>query len=116
MIDWELLPHQVRVSGDVVRIAQEEAEAYVAGRPRRSQSAAMTPPQGRTIVDRAAVEDTTVELATRFPDAVPLPSFWGRYRLRPRMFESSQGRRDLVHDRFRDLRDEAAWRVDRLAP
>ena len=113
---WELLQRQVRVSGDVSAIPEAEAEAYFADRPRRSQLSAWASPQGKTIADRTELEAATEDVASRHPQAVPLPPFWGGYRLRPAMFEFWQGRRDRMHDRFRYLRDGDTWRIDRLAP
>jgi pyridoxamine 5'-phosphate oxidase len=113
---WELLERQVRVSGDVSGVPEAEAEAYFAERPRRSQLSAWASPQGMTIPHRAQLEAATEDIATSYPEAVPLPPFWGGYRLRPVMFEFWQGRRDRMHDRFRYLRDGDAWQIDRLAP
>lgn len=113
---WERLQRQVRVSGDVSVVDEEEAEAYFANRPRRSQLSAWASPQGRTLVDRLELEVATQQIDTRYPEVVPLPPFWGGYRLRPAMFEFWQGRRDRMHDRFRYLREGEGWRIDRLAP
>ena len=113
---WESLQRQVRVSGEVGLVPEEEAQAYFAGRPRRSQLSAWASPQGQALHDRAELEDGIARIAIRYPQAVPLPPHWGGYRLRPLMFEFWQGRRDRVHDRFRYLRDETGWSIDRLAP
>ena len=56
------------------------------------------------------------EAEARFPDEVPLPPFWGGYRLSPRMVEFWQGRRSRMHDRFAYLRAGDGWRIERLAP
>lgn len=113
---WESLQRQVRVSGAVSTVPDEEAQAYFAGRPRRSQLSAWASPQGQTLRDRAELEDEIARVADRYPEAVPLPPHWGGYRMRPEMFEFWQGRRDRVHDRFRYLRDGNDWSIERLAP
>ncbi len=113
---WELLQRQVRVSGDVAVVPDEEAEAYFADRPRRSQLSAWASPQGRRLTDRAELEAATERIDETYPETVPLPPFWGGYRLRPAMFEFWQGRRDRMHDRFRYLRENESWQIDRLAP
>jgi len=113
---WELVQRQVRVNGDVAVIPDEEAEAYFADRPRRSQLSAWASPQGQTLTDRAELEAATRRIDETYPDAVPLPPFWGGYRLRPAAFEFWQGRRDRMHDRFRYLRERDGWRIDRLSP
>lgn len=113
---WELLQRQVRVAGDVSVVPDEEGAAYFAGRPRKSQLSAWASPQGQPMADRAVLEQATEDIDGRYPDAVPLPPFWGGYRLRPAMFEFWQGRRDRMHDRFSYLREDGGWRIERLAP
>ena len=113
---WESLQRQVRVTGHVSIVPESEAEAYFAGRPRKSQLSAWASPQGRVLTERAELEAATERVDRRFPDVVPLPPFWGGYRLTPEMFEFWQGRRSRMHDRFSYLRDGTSWRVERLAP
>jgi pyridoxamine 5'-phosphate oxidase len=113
---WERLERQVRVSGPVSIIAKEESSAYFGARARRSQLSAWASPQGNVLADRAELEAATERIAQTYQADVPLPPFWGGYRLEPAMIEFWQGRRDRMHDRFRYLRDGAEWRIDRLAP
>ncbi len=113
---WEPQQRQVRVSGDVAVVPDAEAQAYFSARPRRSQLAAWASPQGRPLTDRAELEAAMQRIAAKYPDAVPLPPFWGGHCLWPAMFEFWQGRRDRMHDRFRYLREGDGWRIDRLAP
>ncbi len=113
---WESLQRQVRVSGDVTVVSREEAETYFADRPRGSQLSAWASPQGRVLTDRAELGAATQQIDQTYPDAVPIPPFWGGYRLRPAMYEFWQGRRDRMHDRFRYLRTSDGWQIDRLAP
>lgn len=113
---WELQQRQVRVSGTVTEVPEAEAAAYFAGRPRKSQLSAWASPQGQPLSGRAELEAATERVAARHPGQVPLPPFWGGYRLTPTMFEFWQGRRDRMHDRFRYLPDDIGWRIDRLAP
>ena len=113
---WETLQRQVRASGEVSLIPDDEAEAYFADRPRKSQLSAWASPQGQPLRERAELEAATETIDARHPGPVPLPPFWGGYRLRPLMFEFWQGRRDRMHDRFRYLRDGDGWAIERLAP
>jgi pyridoxamine 5'-phosphate oxidase len=113
---WESLQRQVRVSGDVTVVSREEAEAYFADRPRGSQLSAWASAQGQVLTDRAELEAATRRIDQTYPEAVPIPPFWGGYRLRPAMYEFWQGRRDRMHDRFRYLRTSDGWQIDRLAP
>ena len=113
---WELTQRQVRVAGEIGPVPEAEAAAYFAARPRKSQLSAWASPQGRPLTDRSELEEATRRIEARFPDAPPLPPFWGGYRLRPSMFEFWQGRRNRMHDRFSYLREGTSWRVERLAP
>lgn len=113
---WESMQRQVRVAGDVSTVPETEAAAYFAGRPRKSQLSAWASPQGQTLIDRAELEAATERIERRYPGAVPLPPFWGGFRLTPSMFEFWQGRRDRMHDRFCYLREGTVWRISRLAP
>ena len=80
---WERLERQVRVSGSVSVIPDDESAAYFAGRPRRSQLAAWASPQGQPLDSRVELVSATEHFAILYPDTVPLPPFWGGYRLRP---------------------------------
>jgi pyridoxamine 5'-phosphate oxidase len=124
---WERLERQVRVSGSVSVLPDDESAAYFAGRPRRSQLAAWASPQGQPLLSRVELVSATEHYAILYPDAVPLPPFWGGYRLAPETIELWQGRRSRMHDRFLYTRSEApvgvtpdagsgAWRIVRLAP
>jgi pyridoxamine 5'-phosphate oxidase len=120
---WERLERQVRVSGPVSVIPDEESAAYFAGRPRRSQLAAWASPQSQPLESRVELVSAVERAAILYPDAVPLPPFWGGYRLLPREVEFWQGRRSRLHDRFIYRRsapagDErgASWDISRLAP
>jgi len=47
---------------------------------------------------------------------VPLPPFWGGFRLKPESIEFWQGRPNRVHDRIAYERASDAWTLARLAP
>ncbi len=113
---WEVLERQVRVSGSVAVIDTAESAAYFAQRPRKSQLSAWASPQGQPLSQREELVAATELLDSRFPGDVPLPPFWGGYRLWPEMLEFWQGRRDRMHDRFCYLREGDDWRLVRLAP
>ena len=114
---WGELERQVRIEGTVTRTSREESEAYFHSRPPGSQLSAAASPQSRVIEGRATLERRVAELATGSPDGkVPLPEFWGGYRLAHEVVELWQGRPNRLHDRLRYRRVGDAWRIERLAP
>jgi pyridoxamine 5'-phosphate oxidase len=117
LFGWLALHRQVRVTGDVERFDDEEADAYFAGRPRGSQLGAWASPQSAVVVDRAEIDRLVADAERRFEDApIPRPDFWGGYRVRPTSVEFWQGRPNRLHDRLRYRRDGESWAIERLAP
>jgi pyridoxamine 5'-phosphate oxidase len=117
---WFALGWEVKVTGTAERVSLAESAKYFATRPRGSQIGAWASPQSRVISSRSLLDAKVVEMMRKLRDqAVPLPSFWGGYRVRPGTIEFWQARRNRLHDRFLyTLADTegAAWRIDRLAP
>ena len=116
-IHWWELGRQVRVDGVVEEVAADESTAYWETRPRGSQIAAWASPQSRHLTDRDELDARVAEVEKRFAGSpVPLPPFWGGYRLVPESIELWIHRDDRLHDRFRYVREGAGWRRERLAP
>jgi pyridoxamine 5'-phosphate oxidase len=113
---WDLLERQVRAAGAVEPLDEMVSAAYFAARSRRSQLSAWASAQGQPLDDRARLEAAVARLDADHPDAVPLPPFWGGYRLIPDWIEFWQGRRDRMHDRFTYVRQADHWRIERLYP
>jgi pyridoxamine 5'-phosphate oxidase len=117
VLHWWELGRQVRVEGSVEEISLEESAAYWATRPRGSQIAAWASPQSRPLPNRAALDARVTETEERFDgQGVPLPPFWGGYRLIPESIELWAHRDDRLHDRVRYTREDGGWRSERLAP
>jgi pyridoxamine 5'-phosphate oxidase len=115
---WDRLERQLRAQGPVEPLSEVESAAYFATRPRGSRLAAWASPQSRVVPDRAWLDARFAETAERFPtDDVPLPAFWGGYRLRPDLVELWQNRPDRLHDRLRYRRSaDGSWLLERLGP
>lgn len=113
---WQPLERQVRISGTVERIARDESEAYFLSRPRGHRLSAWASPQSRPVSGREELESRAAGAESRFPGDVPLPEFWGGYRLIPERIEFWQGRENRFHDRFVYERKADEWTATRLAP
>jgi pyridoxamine 5'-phosphate oxidase len=114
---WGELQRQVRVEGPVQRTSDEESAAYFRTRPPGHRLGAWASPQSRVIPSRAVLDERVAELEARHPDGdLPLPPFWGGYRLVAEVVELWQGRPNRLHDRLRYTRTPGGWRIERLAP
>jgi pyridoxamine 5'-phosphate oxidase len=117
VVHWWDLGRQVRIEGSVERTTDDESLEYWTTRPRGSQVAAWSSPQSRALSGRDELEALVDETEERFAGGeVPLPPFWGGYRLLPASIEFWTHRDDRLHDRVRYVRDAGGWRRERLAP
>jgi len=117
-LHWEIQRRQVRVEGAVGRVADDESLAYFHTRPRPSQISAWASPQSRAVAGKAELERRVAEVEERFAaeDELPLPPFWGGYRIAATAIEFWQGRPDRLHDRVRYELGDGAWSRRRLGP
>jgi pyridoxamine 5'-phosphate oxidase len=114
---WAELERQVRITGRVDRLTPGESLAYFRSRPRGSQLGAWASPQSRVIASRDVLDDALAQLETTYADGdIPLPPFWGGYRVIPDAMEFWQGRTSRLHDRLLYSRDGDHWARVRLAP
>lgn len=114
---WVDLERQVVAVGLVEQVSPQETATYFGSRPRSSQIGAWVSRQSEVITSREVLERRQVELEERFADRdVPVPPFWGGWRLVPETVEFWQGRPGRLHDRLRFRRGEQGWVVERLSP
>lgn len=118
LFTWLELERQIRIEGTAARVSEAEAEAYFQSRPKGSQIGAWASPQSQVIPGREALEQKMEELNETFKhdENLPLPPFWGGYRVHPDHFEFWQGRENRLHDRIRYTRTDTGWKIERLAP
>jgi pyridoxamine 5'-phosphate oxidase len=117
VLHWSELERQVRITGDVTRTSAEESEAYYRSRPLGSRLGAWVSHQSQAIPSRDVLEEGLREVEGRFAGGdVPLPPYWGGYRVKPGTIEFWQGRPNRLHDRIRYEREGDRWKIERLAP
>jgi pyridoxamine 5'-phosphate oxidase len=114
---WSVLERQVVIGGKVEKLTHQESEAYFASRPRGSQLGAWASHQDQILQSRAELEEAYQQFEKMYEGkTIPMPSYWGGYRLLPDRFEFWQGRPNRLHDRFRYLLKDSVWQIERLAP
>jgi pyridoxamine 5'-phosphate oxidase len=117
VLHWWELGRQVRIEGSTEETTIAESSAYWASRPRGSQLAAWASPQSQPVSGRHDLDARVAEVAERFAGAeVPLPPFWGGYRVVPDRVEFWTHRDDRLHDRVVYVREANGWSRQRLAP
>ena len=114
---WGVLQRQVRVEGGVTPLSREASAAYFHTRPRGSRIGAWASRQSQPLEEREMLERRVREIEKRFEGGeVPLPDFWGGFRLHAQRIEFWQGRADRLHDRLVFQREEDGWSIRRLHP
>ncbi len=114
---WLELERQISISGTASKISTADSARYFMSRPRDSQVAAWVSSQSHPLSSRQFLMQKFHEMKTKFGEGkVPLPSFWGGYRVAPRSIEFWQGRKNRLHDRFLYTPEAGGWKIERLAP
>lgn len=114
---WVALERQVRISGSVTRVSTAESDEYFHSRPVESQIGAWASAQSTTVANRGVLETRYAELTAQYAgQTVPLPEFWGGYRVAPEKVEFWQGRPSRLHDRLLYTRAAGGWTRSRLSP
>ncbi|MCR9289947.1 MAG: pyridoxamine 5'-phosphate oxidase [Bacteroidetes bacterium] len=116
---WLEIHRQVRIEGHIEMVSKEISETYFQSRPKGSQIGAWASPQSQVIQNRNILEENVSELEKKYKETahLPLPKFWGGYRVIPEVVEFWQGQPSRLHDRLRYSKNEDNdWQVERLAP
>ena len=117
LFPWNELDRQIILRGRASKLSTTEAAAYFVSRPRKSQIAAWASKQSRPLSARAVLEQQFNAIRDKFENgAIPMPDFWGGYRVVPEQIEFWQGGPARLHDRFLYTREEGDWKIDRLSP
>ena len=116
---WQEQERQIRISGKVIKISEEESTDYYHERPRESQVAAhISTPQSGVVASREELQQRFWDLHQQVANQEELdkPEFWGGYRLQPDYYEFWQGRPNRLHDRLSYERIDGTWKLQRLMP
>ena len=117
LFHWNMLQRQVRIEGRIERISHEESEAYFHSRGRGSQIGAWASKQSEQLDERQTLVDSVKFYENKFAGKeIPLPDFWGGYRVIPESIEFWQGKADRLHDRFVYAVQDSTWSITRLNP
>ena len=118
LFPWHALGRQVKITGTAEKIPTAESIKYFSTRARGSQLGAWASPQSQVIKNRATLDNALQQIKDRFLHGeIPLPDFWGGYRITPDTFEFWQARESRLHDRFMYTKQEQGfWQIERLAP
>lgn len=117
LFPWIKLARQVAITGLAEKVSVAESARYFASRPRDSQLGAWISKQSSVLTSRQMLMMELDKIKGKFlKGEIPLPDFWGGYRVRPITIEFWQGQTSRLHDRFLYTRQDNTWVVERLAP
>jgi pyridoxamine 5'-phosphate oxidase len=117
LFPWITLERQVIVQGRAEKISSAESLKYFVSRPRESQIGAWVSNQSEVITSRKFLMQKLSEIKEKFAHGeIPLPSFWGGFRVVPETVEFWQGGPARLHDRFLYSRAGEGWEINRLSP
>ncbi len=117
LFPWTQLERQIEINGTASKISTAESLKYFLSRPRGSQLGAWASAQSSPINSRQVLESQLQKIKSKFTQGeIPLPDFWGGYRVIPETIEFWQGGANRLHDRFEYTKTDTGWAIKRLQP
>lgn len=117
LFPWTQLERQIEINGTAEKISTAESLKYFLSRPRGSQLGAWASAQSSPISSRQILESQLNKIKNKFTQGeIPLPDFWGGYRVIPETIEFWQGGANRLHDRFEYTNHNGNWKIERLQP
>ena len=115
---WDILRRQIRIEGSAERVVGEQSECYFHSRPRDSQLTAWISEQSAVIENRAVLEEKMAKLEEKYTDhSIPIPPFWGGFRVIPHQIEFWKEAPRRLHERFSYRKQSLSqWSIQQLAP
>ncbi len=117
-LHWKSLRRQIRIVGEVDKISESNSDAYFATRARGSQIGAWASNQSQPLATRSELIKKVSDYEIEFADkAVPRPSYWGGFIIKPIEIEFWADGAFRLHDRFQLRQDtNKKWNAIRLYP
>jgi pyridoxamine 5'-phosphate oxidase len=113
---WDKFERQVRIEGEIEKTTIEESDKYFQSRPYTSKAGTWASKQSTPLTSRIKLMRQVAQVMAKYQKNVPLPPFWGGYRLIPDSFEFWQGRESRLHDRIEYILENGKWKLTRLYP
>jgi pyridoxamine 5'-phosphate oxidase len=119
VLHWLVPAHrQVRVTGPVEPVSEDEADQYWRTRAPAVRLSAAAWHQSHVVASRAVLHRQVEDEVRRYSGGgdVPRPQRWGGFRVLPSRVEFWQESPDGLHDRIRYRREGDGWMIERLSP
>ena len=115
---WKSIQRQIRISGSVGQINQDEADSYFNSRSYESKIGALASDQSKVIKSRAELLNKIENLKKKYKNEtnIPRPKHWSGLCLSPNSYEFWLGEKNRIHERLRYTRVSKNWKKDILYP